>query len=286
MEIIVGKTSGFCFGVKNAVDKTEEQLDNEKEMYCLGELVHNKQVIERLENKGAKFINDIKDAKNKVIVRAHGAEKEIYEFAKNNNIEIIDLTCPKVIYTHKIAEEYANKNYYIFLVGKKEHPEIIATKSFCGTDYTVIETQSDVDEAINSFIESKKDKALILVQTTYSLERFKNIEEEIKRKVPKIEVKNTICNATKDRQEETEKLAKTVNAMIIIGGKHSSNTTKLYELAKKYCNNVQIVETENELNIEILEGTDKIGIMAGASTPKESIEQLVRTIERKEGMKI
>lgn len=139
MELIIGKTAGFCFGVKNAVDKTEEQISNEKEMYCLGELVHNKQVIEKLENKGLKFINDISEAKNKIIIRAHGAEKKIYEFAKNNNIEIIDLTCPKVLHIHKIAEEYVNKDYYIFLIGKKDHPEVIATRSFCGTECTIIE---------------------------------------------------------------------------------------------------------------------------------------------------
>lgn len=215
----------------------------------------------------------------KMIIRAHGAEKETYEFAKKNNIEIVDLTCPKVLHIHKIVEDYVNKDYYIFLTGQKEHPEIVATKSFCGKNYTIIEDQTEIDKAINEFTKSNKDKLSILSQTTYSLEKFNIIAEEVKKKVPNLEVKNTICNATKERQEETTEIANKVDAMIIIGGKNSSNTNKLYELAKKHCKNVQIVETEEDLKMESLKKVEKIGIMAGASTPKESIENVVKKLK-------
>ena len=131
MEIIIGKTAGFCFGVKNAVENTMKELEKKEETYCLGELVHNKQVTEELILKGAKFIDDIYEAKNKVIIRAHGVTKEIYENAEKLNLRIKDLTCPKVLKIHSIAEEYSNKDYFIFLIGQKEHPETIGTASFC-----------------------------------------------------------------------------------------------------------------------------------------------------------
>lgn len=277
MEIIVGKTSGFCFGVKNAVNKTEEQLKNETEVFCLGELVHNKQVIEKLENKGVKFIEDIKYAKRKVIIRAHGAEKKIYSFAQSNNIEIVDLTCPKVLAIHKIAEKHVEEGYYIILVGQKEHPEVIATRSFCGQDYSIIENMEEIEEVIKKVSEIERNKILILAQTTYSLEKFNKIAERIKIEIPTAEIKNTICNATKERQEETITIANKVEAMIIVGGKHSSNTNKLYELAKQNCSNVQIVETYKELETNSLKNCRTVGIMAGASTPNESVEEIEKS---------
>lgn len=281
MEIIVGKTAGFCFGVKNAIEKAEEQAKKGKNIYCLGELVHNKQVIEKLESKGIKFIEDIKEAKNKVIIRAHGAEKKIYEFAKQNNIEIVDLTCPKVIVIHKIAEEYAKKGFYIFLIGKKEHPEIVATSSFCGKNYTIIEEAEEIESAIKEYSKTNCNKILILAQTTYNVDKFKYIVEKIKNKISnvEIEIRNTICNATQNRQKETIEIAKKVEAMIIIGGKHSSNSLELYETAKKYCSNIQFVETANELNLQQLEGVNKLGIMAGASTPEQSISEVIQIIK-------
>ena len=144
------------------------------------------------------------------------------------------------------------------------------------------EVYEELEKAINKFEKSNKEKALIISQTTFSLETFENIVEKIKQKLPKgnIEVHNTICTATKQRQEETEKIAKQVDAMIIIGGKHSSNTNKLYELAKKYCNIVLFIETEKELDEKILNGVNAVGVMAGASTPNESIEKVVEKLKR------
>ena len=202
MEIIVGKTAGFCFGVKNAVDKTLEELENKKNIYCLGELVHNKLVTEALEQKGAIFINDINEARNIVVIRAHGVSKNIYEKAKKLKIEIKDLTCPKVLHIHNIAQEYKNKNYFIFLVGQKEHPETVGTISFCGDDAIIIERPEDIPNAIEKFKKSKTERALIIAQTTLSIEKFNNIVDILKEKIKTIEVKNTICPATKQRQEE------------------------------------------------------------------------------------
>ena len=190
---------------------------------------------------------------------------------------MIDLTCPKVIHIHNIVEEYSKNNYFIFLVGKAEHPETIGTASFCENGYYIIEKIEDAKKAVEEFKQVNNKKALIISQTTFNVEKFKAIVEKIQILVPEnIEIKNTICNATKERQEETEKIAKQVDQMIIIGGKHSSNSNKLYEIAKKYCKNVLFIETEQE--IDKIETKNKIGIMAGASTPEKSIQKVVEKI--------
>lgn len=288
MEIIIGKTAGFCFGVKNAVTKAEEALEQNEEIYCLGELVHNKQVTERLTQKGMHFIDNITEAKGKTVIRSHGVEKKTYKQAENIKIDLIDLTCPKVLHIHNIAEEYAKKGFYIILTGDKNHPEMLGTASFCGEYYYILEKEEDIENAIDEFKKLKLSNILLISQTTYSLEKFKKIADILQKEIPNIEVINTICNATKMRQEETEQMAKDVDIMIIVGGKHSSNSNKLYEIAKKHCNNVLFVETADELNIkrEFIGGKNhenkpsvRIGIMAGASTPEESIVKVVEKLK-------
>jgi len=278
MEIIVGKNAGFCYGVKRAVEGAEEVLSmEENEVYCLGELVHNKEVINDLEEKGIKFIENIEDAKGTVIIRAHGVRKEIYEKAEKQLVQVKDYTCPKVLKIHEIAEKYANKGYYVILTGSKEHPENIGTSSFCGEHYSILEKPEELEKVLDELLKSKLKKVLLISQTTYSLEKFEEIKNMIKEKLPQdfeVIIKNTICSATRVRQEETKDIAKEVEAMIIIGGKNSSNTRKLYDIAKKYCEKSICVENEKEIKIEEFEGINKIGIMAGASTPQKSIDKV------------
>ena len=284
MEYIVGKTAGFCYGVKNAVEKSEKALENEKPIYCLGEIVHNKNVVKDLENKGIIFIDDLKQnlEKRKTIIRAHGIAKEVYTQADKMGIDLIDLTCPKVLKIHKIVSEYNEKEYYIFLVGSKKHPEIIGTASFCGDDVSIIENIDDINISIDNFKKSNRKKLAIVVQTTFSLQKFTEITESIKKKFKNfenIEVVNTICNATKIRQEETEELSKKVDRMIIVGGKNSSNTKKLYEISKKNCNNTICVEEVNEIDKGVLKQGNIVGIMAGASTPQCSINSVIELVK-------
>ena len=282
MDIIVGKTAGFCYGVKRAVEGAKEETKKEKEIFCLGEIVHNKQVIEELKKDGMIFIDNIKDAKNKVIVRAHGVKKQIYEEVNKNDIKLIDYTCPNVLKIHEIAEEYSDKGYYIFLCGSKNHPENIGTMSYCGNNYFVIQREEDTLRALDKLKRSGIKKLLLISQTTYSLEKFYIIEEIIKNELEidvELVVKNTICKATELRQKETEKISKKVDCMIIIGGTNSSNTKKLYEIAKNNCKNCMCVETEAQLNLRKIENQDTIGIMAGASTPQKSIENVVEAIK-------
>ena len=284
MKIIIGKTSGFCGGVQNAVIKTEKELNNNKsDIYCLGEIVHNKQVIENLKRQGLKVIENIEDAKGKTIIRAHGVPKEIYNKAKEQNIELVDLTCPKVVKIHDIAEEYANKGYFVILVGVEEHPETIGTISFCGNDHYLIRNINDIKFAIEKIKNSGIKKVLVISQTTYSLVKFNNIIEKLKENLEndyELEIKNTICSATKMRQEETEELSKIVDFMIIVGGKNSSNTKKLYEISKTNCSNVILVETADEINFDNIKKYETIGIMAGASTPKESVEEIKNKLNK------
>ena len=281
MEIIVGKTAGFCFGVANAVNKTKKVLEGEKEIYCLGELVHNKEVTKELENSGVIFINKVEEANRNIIIRAHGEPEATYKKIKELKLNLIDLTCPKVMKIHEIAKEYAENGFYILLVGQKEHPETIGTISYCGRNSAIIEKEEDIDKIITKLNGLKTNKILIISQTTFSLEKFKKITGIIKEKlsnVAKIEIKNTICTATKIRQEETYEIAKKVDLMIIIGGKNSSNTEKLYKISKSICKNSLLIENYKELDVNYIKKFNKIGIMAGASTPQKSITSVVEML--------
>ncbi|MBR1803268.1 MAG: 4-hydroxy-3-methylbut-2-enyl diphosphate reductase [Clostridia bacterium] len=286
MEIIVGKRAGFCGGVKRAVEGAQKVTnDNEGHtIYCLGNLVHNPIVMGKLFQEGLQVVESLEEAKQpktSVIIRAHGVSKEVYEVAQKKEISLIDLTCPKVIQIHNIAEEYAKKGFYIFLTGEKKHAEVIGTASFCGEYYTIIENEQEIPKAIEYFQKSQKEKLLIISQTTYHLENFEKIVKTIQQQlqgIPKIVIKNTICNATRLRQEETAELASRVDCMIIIGGKNSSNTNKLYQVACQHCKKVEFIEEAKELikKIPAIKGHQKIGIMAGASTPQNSIDEVIR----------
>lgn len=283
MEIIVGKTAGFCYGVKRAVDGAKEALKQNKILYGLGEIVHNQEVIKELEELGMQFIENIGEANGKTIIRAHGIPKQIYEEARQNQIELIDYTCPKVLKVHEIAEEYANKGYYVFLLGSKKHPENIGTLSYCGENKFVIEKEEDTIKALEALEKSQIKKLLVISQTTYNLEKFYIIEEIIKNELPRnveLVIKNTICQATEIRQKETEEMAKKVDCMIVIGGKNSSNTKKLNEIAKQYCETVLLIENETELELDKIKPNDKVGIMAGASTPKKSVEEVIERLKQ------
>lgn len=298
MEIILGKTAGFCGGVKNAIDKTYKEAENSaEEIYCLGDLVHNPVVLKKLEKMGVKIINNLNEVQNPegktVIIRAHGVTKDIYEHAIKLGIKIKDLTCPKVLKIHDFANNYAKNGDYIFLIGEEKHPEVIGTKSFCGENSTIIENETQLNEAIEKIkldknmtklVENEKymqKKLIVIVQTTFNLEKFKEFEEKIKQELSmEVIVNNTICDATRLRQDETEQLSKEVDGVIVIGGKKSSNTNKLYQISLSNCANTVMVEDENDLEsvLEQFKSCKRIGVMAGASTPEETINKIIDMI--------
>ena len=278
MEVIVGKNCGFCAGVKYSISKAEEELlKNNGNLDCLGELIHNKQVVSSLESKGLRTIDSINDAKNKVVIRAHGASKETYDLANEKHIDLIDLTCPKVLKIHKTVESFSKNNYFIFLFGIKDHPETIGTISFCGDNSYIIENENDIQNAFNKLYESKIKKVLIISQTTFSVSLFNEFTKMITETLDssyEVHIERSICDATNLRQQETEEIASVVELMIIIGGKNSSNTKKLYEISIKKCKNVLFIQTKDDLDINYLKNFNKIGIMAGASTPGYIIEEI------------
>lgn len=281
MEIILGKTAGFCYGVKRAVEGAKEEAKIREKVYCLGEIVHNKNVIESLEKEGIKFIENLEEARANVIIRAHGVAKEVYEQLENKQIKVKDLTCPNVLKIHKIAEEYSKKGYFIILVGSENHPEVIGTISFCGENSFIVQDLADIPNCTKKLEKSKSQDVLVIAQTTYNSKKFDEIVENLKINLTSknLEINKTICMATEVRQNETSEIAKKVDVMIIIGDKKSSNTNKLYDISSKYCKKVFFVQNEDDLKRLNLKQEEKVGIMAGASTPEDDIEMIIKFLE-------
>lgn len=278
MEIICGKLNGFCAGVNYTIKKATELLENTNEtIYCLGEIIHNERVIDELENKGMITINDINEAPNnsKVIFRAHGEAKEIYEIANSKNIKIFDLTCGKI----KIIRNKIEKNKddsFIIIIGKKNHPETIGNISFTKPFGSIIETIDDINSVYEEFKLSNLKKVYIIAQTTFSSKKYDEYVNIIQDtfKDTKIIIDKTICDTTENRQTEANELSKTVDKMIIIGGKHSSNTKELAKITEKNCETYLIQTIEDLKDCEFNE-TDKIGVISGASTPLNAINEII-----------
>ena len=281
MEVIVGKLAGFCAGVENAINKANKILD-EKVVYCLGEIVHNKQVIEQLENKGMITVGNIEDIPDgeTVIFRAHGEAKKVYNRAKEKGLEIIDLTCANVKRIHDKVEK-ESENFFIIILGKKNHPEVIRTKGFAGENSFVIESEDDILDAYMEYEKTNIGNVYVVAQTTFSSSYFDKLAKEVETNFIEADVviDKTICMATEQRQKETEEMSKIFHTMVIIGGKNSSNTKELVKIAEKNCKKVYSVQTIEDLKEFDFDNTQKIGIMAGASTPKFIIDEIVENLK-------
>jgi len=281
MEIIVGKYSGFCNGVRYTVEKANEAVDSSQSIYCLGELVHNERVIEDLEKKGMKTIKSIEDAEDnsKVIIRAHGEIKSTYDRAEEKHIELLDLTCGKI---KAIRTKIKNKmdEFFIVIIGKKNHPETLGVQSFSGNDSYILENEEDINELLNIFKQSSKNKLYIVSQTTFNSDKFDRLVDCIKNVFTcEIVVDKTICDATSNRQEETRELSKNVDVMIIVGGKNSSNTKELEVISTENCGKVYLVQNVNDLQNITIDNTCKVGIMGGASTPEIVVKEIIDYLE-------
>lgn len=282
MEVVVGKMAGFCPGVLNAVKRAEMALENNKTVYCLGEIVHNKQVVEGLESKGMITVESLDEVpENSVVIfRAHGEAKKVYDLAKSKNIEIIDLTCGKVLAIHKKVEK-ESEDAFIIVLGKKSHPEVIGTAGFSGENYYVVSSEDDILDAYIEYEKTDIGRVYVVAQTTISSNYFDVLAKEIEKEFIEAEViiDKTVCDATEIRQKETKEMAKNFSSMIIIGGKNSSNTKELVKIAEESCQNVFAIETVNEIKDIDFSGINSVGIMAGASTPKESIIDVKEYLE-------
>lgn len=270
MPIKVAKTAGFCFGVKRAVNSVYEALNEGKKIATLGDVIHNRQVMDDLASKGVFSYDFVEDIPNDctIVIRAHGVGKDVYE--KIGDRPYIDLTCPFVSKIHRIVEKYYNDGYQIVIIGDKNHPEVIGINGWCNYEACVID--SELSEICTNF---DKKPICVVAQTTIKKEYFVQKVQILKKACKSTIEFDTICSATRNRQEEAAKLAANSDCMIIVGGRQSSNTKKLFEISSKLCSDTYHVETADELPQKQYY---KIGITAGASTPARIIREVVKAM--------
>lgn len=277
MEIFVAKNAGFCFGVKRSVDMAEAALTPQSEVYILGQLVHNSQVIDKLKEKGIKLINSLDEIGDRsqalVLISAHGVPPVIYEDLKNKNLKFVDTTCPPVKKVQTLAKKLLDDEYTVVIIGDKGHTEVKGILGWAGNNAYVVEKESDI------FNIPYSHKIGVVAQTTQSQEKFNELVVKLKSKAREVKVLNTICEATQERQAETLDLAQKVNIMLVIGDPRSANTKRLAELSSNTGTETHRIAGKDELDMNWIYGKKKIGITAGASTPDWVIEEIVEILK-------
>ncbi len=284
MKVKVAETAGFCFGVKRAVNKVYELIDTEqKPIFTLGPIIHNEGVVADLEARGVHVIAeadlDSPDdtlQNGTVVIRSHGVGKSIYDKLKEKNISYVDVTCPFVLKIHRIVEKESLAGNHVIIIGDKDHPEVQGICGWCQGPYTVIKNQEEAE----AFLLPEGKKISIVSQTTFNYNKFKDLVEILCKKrydnnvLNILNILNTICNATEERQKEAKNIAGEVDTMLVVGGRHSSNTQKLFEICKKECGNTYYIQTPVDLDSEMFQCSSYVGITAGASTPNKIIEEV------------
>lgn len=270
-EVIVAKSAGFCFGVQRAVDTVYNQCGG-KNVFTYGPIIHNEEVVKDLENKGVHVINSADEINDDstVIIRSHGVSKDVYDSLHEKNVNIVDATCPFVLKIHKIVKEESANGSQIVIIGNENHPEVEGIMGWSLSDTYVIDTS---EKAQNLVLDSQR-RVCIVSQTTFNYNKFQELVEIIRKKGYDINVVKTICNATEERQSEAAEIARKVNTMIVIGGTHSSNSRKLYEICKTECENTFFIQTLEDLKSDFTVPAGPVGITAGASTPNNIIEEV------------
>lgn len=311
MNLYVASNSGFCFGVKEAVKKTTEAAKTEGPVVTYGELIHNKQVIDSLSALGVDVVEKLEDVGQRtMIIRSHGVPPQVYDQVQTLGLSMIDATCPFVKKIHRIVSEHAEKGYFIVIVGSKGHPEVTGINGWCNDQALIVGSAEDLNVESTCFDKLLASRKICVVaQTTITKELWITITEKLQKMLltsdnrvskeseccslsasksdyPEIVLFNTICSATTERQNSTEELAKRVDLMIVIGGSHSSNTQKLYQIAKKYCENTIYAETVQDLVMKDIKKCGNIGITAGASTPDWIIKEIIDKIEDEGGVHV
>ena len=274
MEVILAKSAGFCFGVKRAVETVYEQTGKGGRIYTYGPIIHNETVVKDLEEKGVRVLEQAADlerlTEGTVIIRSHGVSKAVMERIGEMGLVCIDATCPFVKRIHTIVEKESRAGKQIVIVGNPGHPEVEGIMGWSETPAVVIESKA---EAENFRSLAGKDICLVS-QTTFNYNKFQELVEIIEKKGYNISVANTICNATEERQTEAKAIASQVDAMIVIGGTHSSNTRKLYEICSRECENTCFIQTLDDVQLDFPNSVFRVGITAGASTPNNIIEEV------------
>ena len=281
MEVKVAKTAGFCFGVQRAVDKVYELIDScPDRLFTLGPIIHNEEVVNDLEKKGVRVASE-EELKtlpkgSTVVIRSHGVGKKVYDQLKECGLSYVDVTCPFVLKIHRIVEKESKAGSHIVIIGDPDHPEVVGICGWCIGSYTVIRTKQDALD----FVPPEGKNVCIVSQTTFNYNKFKDLVEILRKKrydntvLNILNILNTICNATEERQREAKSIAGEVDTMLVVGGRHSSNTQKLFEICKKECENTYYIQTPVDLDSDMFQCSSYVGITAGASTPKKIIEEV------------
>jgi (E)-4-hydroxy-3-methyl-but-2-enyl pyrophosphate reductase len=276
MKVLLADEYGFCFGVERAVEMVEKSLANGETVRTLGPLIHNEQEMARLGSHGVREISEpVQITRGETgVIRAHGVTPQVQKELEKNASKVVDATCPFVTKVQKLASRAAAKNQHVVLVGNPDHPEMIGVVGYAPNHTFVV---NDASEVANL---PRLNNPLVVSQTTIKLQSFLDAAEAVKAKTDdEIQVVNTICSATRDRQDAARALAGEVDAFYIIGGRHSSNSRKLVAVCKEQCEKSFLVETEDEINAEDLVGVNTVGVTAGASTPEWLIKKVVARLE-------
>ena len=282
MEVITAKSAGFCFGVKRAVEKVYEVANRKNDpVYTYGPIIHKEEVVKDLEKKGVSVLETEEELKNltegTVIIRSHGVPRRIYDQIREQGLDYVDVTCPFVLKIHRIVERESKAGRHIVIIGNRTHPEVEGIRGWCEGPSTVIRTKEEAEE----FLKNPPEKVCIVSQTTFNYKNFQELVEILAKKRYDRLVLNTICNATNERQAEAAEIAKTVDAMIVIGGRHSSNTQKLFEICSGECKNTYYIQTLADLDSDRFQSIQCVGITAGASTPNKIIEEVSKHVRIK-----
>ena len=277
-QIILAKTAGFCFGVDRAVNLVYDLVNEGKKVCTLGPIIHNAQLVADLESKGVKIIDDISEAPQgyTVVVRTHGVEKNVLDELENKNIDFVNATCPFVTKIHNIVKKQ-DENTVVLIAGDKNHPEVLGIKSYCKGPSFVFKDEKELEKIIQDNDIGQKNSVICVAQTTFSLNEQKKCKKIFKKLCTNCKIFDTICNATSDRQNEAEELSKKSDAMIVVGGRHSSNTCKLRDTGEANCPTF-LIETAAELSSLDLSTYNVIGVTAGASTPSVIIKEVLKSM--------
>ena len=280
MSITVAKTAGFCFGVNRAVEIVNSLAESDKKVCTLGPIIHNKEMVLELSQKGVFSIDDIKDAENfdTVVIRSHGVPKSVYDTLSAYECETVDATCPFVSKIHRIVKKAGESKKTVLIAGDKNHPEVMGIVGHCVHDNFTFKDEDELSEVLSLMLEKNYNDICVVAQTTFDVTLFEKCLKNIKKVYTNAEIFDTICNATSERQAEADALSKSSDCMIIIGDKHSSNTCKLFAICKRNCENTFLVETSNDLDLSVVAKAESIGVTAGASTPARIIKEVLDTM--------
>ena len=285
-QIILAKTAGFCFGVDRAVNLVYDLVNKGEKVCTLGPIIHNAQLVDDLKSKGVKIIDDVSQSPEgyTVVVRTHGVEKEVVDELENRKIVYVNATCPFVTKIHNIVKKQ-DENTVVLIAGDCNHPEVLGIRSFCNGESFVFKNEKELSNILENHPELSEKSVICVSQTTFSLKEQKKCKKILEKVCTNCKIFDTICNATADRQSEADEISKKSDAMLIIGGRHSSNTCKLRDTCSANCPSF-LIETADELHELNLDAYDVIGVTAGASTPaliiKEVLKSMSEEIKEKE----